>query len=221
MSANLSTHGETIRQPIGSRGEPASNNGNLESGDNRAALEAGLKTVLHVGCGAPHPELLHARFRTPEWKELRLDIDPDCRPDIIASLTDMSAVPTASVDAVWSSHNVEHLFAHEVPIALAEFLRVLKPGGLAYVTLPDLQQIAEFVVADRLDDVTYVSAAGPITALDCIFGFGAPIAEGNEFMAHKTGFTKTSLRRRLIEAGFQSVEVTVSPFNLWAEAIKG
>ena len=35
-----------------------------------------VKTVLHVGCGRYHPEALQAQFRTPSWKELRLDIDP-------------------------------------------------------------------------------------------------------------------------------------------------
>lgn len=179
-----------------------------------------VKTVLHVGCGMSHPESLHRRFRNADWKELRLDIDPDVRPDIVASLTDMRAVADGSVDAVWSSHNVEHLYAHEVPVALREFHRVLKPGGLAFITLPDLQQIAHFILADKLDDVAYVSPAGPITTLDCVFGFGRAIAKGNEFMAHKTGFTETSLRSRLTDAGFVRLHSWTSPFNLWVEAYK-
>ena len=36
-------------------------------------------------------------------------------------MTDMSMVDSAAVDAVWSSHNLEHLYAHEVPVALGEF----------------------------------------------------------------------------------------------------
>src|SRR5437764_458879 len=113
------------------------------------------RIVLHVGCGAPNPESLHKRFRDDSWHEVRVDLDPDARPDIIASITDLSIVITGSVDAVWSSHNLEHLAAHEVPIALGEFFRVLKPGGFVLITLPDLQQVAEFVVADRLDAVAY------------------------------------------------------------------
>jgi len=62
------------------------------------------------------------------------------QPDIVCSITDMSPVAADSVDAVWSSHNLEHLQRHEVPVALAEFLRVLKPAGLLLLTLPDLQQ---------------------------------------------------------------------------------
>jgi predicted SAM-dependent methyltransferase len=50
----------------------------------------------------------------------------------------MSALATGSVDAVVSSHNMEHLYPHEVPLALAEFVRVLKPDwrALAVLHLP-------------------------------------------------------------------------------------
>ena len=86
---------------------------------------AARRRVLHAGCGHPDPRKLHARFRTAQWEEIRLDIDPATRPDIVADMRDMSVVETHSMDAVWSSHSLEHLHAHEVPTALAEFARVL------------------------------------------------------------------------------------------------
>src|SRR5262249_34108260 len=117
------------------------------------------KIVLHVGCGPKDPASLHAMFRGPGWREVRLDIDPAVRPDIVGSITNMAAVTSGCVAGVWSSHNLEHLFAHEVPLALREFWRVLRPGGVALVTLPDLQRVAELVAADKLEDVAYVSPA--------------------------------------------------------------
>lgn len=179
-----------------------------------------VKHVLHVGCGPAHPLNLNERFRNDAWHELRLDIDPGVAPDIVASLTDMSVVESDSVDAVWSSHNLEHLYAHEVPVALAEFFRVLKRGGFALVTMPDLEQVAQFVAADKLEDVVYVSPAGPITALDCLYGHRGMVATGNEFMAHKTGFTATSLTKHLRNAGFSDIRTWFTPFGLWAEAFK-
>src|SRR6185369_2338492 len=89
----------------------------------------GRRLVLHVGCGPPYEDNLHDRFRTAEWRELRLDIDPRVRPDIVDDITDMRTVPPESVDAVWSSHNVEHVYAYLVPRMFAEFLRVLRAGG--------------------------------------------------------------------------------------------
>ena len=183
-------------------------------------IDSTTKSVLHVGCGVPDPLLLHERFRSDDWREIRLDINPDVQPDILASLTDMSAVETDSMDALWSSHNIEHLYNHDVPVALGEFLRVLKPGGMLFLTLPDLQQIAHFIVADKLDDVAYEAAIGPITTLDCIFGYGKAVAEGNEFMAHKTGFTPKTMTQRLVDAGFHIQKMWTSPFNIWVEAIK-
>jgi len=96
------------------------------------------KTVLNVGCGYPARQKLHRHFHGSEWRELRLDLDPAVCPDIVCSITDMRPVAGNTVDAIWSSHNLEHLQRHEVPQALAEFIRVLKPRGLLLLTLPDL-----------------------------------------------------------------------------------
>lgn len=190
----------------------------IRAPDGTAALS---KTVLNVGCGYPLRQKLHQHFHGPEWREIRLDLDPAVQPDIVCSITDMGPVVADSVDAVWSSHNLEHLPRHEVPQALAEILRVLKPHGLLLLTLPDLQQVARLIVEDRLEESAYVSQSGPITPLDMIFGHTASLARGNRYMAHRTGFTARSLHKLLIEVGF--VEVTLrqgTSFDLWATGYK-
>ena len=120
-------------------------------------------------------------------------------------------IAEGSVDAVWSSHNLEHLSALTKSRGLSRSsCGCLSSAGRLMITLPDLQQVAEFIVADRLDDVAYVSPAGPITPLDCLFGHGQAIAAGRELMAHRTGFTATTLRRQFERAGFVDVRVTFS-----------
>lgn len=178
------------------------------------------RVVLHVGCGPADRNSLHERFRGGEWREIRVDLDPSVKPDLVASIIDLCRIADGSADAVWSAHNLEHLSAHEVPLALAEFFRVLKPGGCALITLPDLQQVAEFIVADKLEEVAYESPAGPITPLDCVFGLGTAIAAGRPLMAHRTGFTESTLRKHLERASFCAVRISFSPFALWAEAVK-
>ena len=199
--------------------------GSADTVAGRAALvpaqPAPTKTVLNVGCGYPRRQKLHQHFHGPEWRELRLDVDPAVEPDIVCSMTDMNGVPAASVDAIWSSHNLEHLQRHEVPVALSEFLRVLRPGGLLLMTLPDLQQVAELVARDLLEDQAYVSSSGPITPLDMIFGHSASLARGHTFMAHRTGFTAKTLQRLVVEAGFVEVRLQRgTSFDLWATAYK-
>lgn len=181
-----------------------------------------LRTVLHVGCGAAAPDKLPPAFFVPgEWHELRLDIDPAVAPDIQASITDMNAVASASVDAVWSSHNIEHLQPHEVGVALAEFHRVVRPGGFALITVPDLQQVAALVADDKLEDAAYISAMGPIAPLDMLFGFRQALAKGNQYMAHRTGYTATTLGAALVRVGFVNVRVVRDGhFALWATAVR-
>ena len=181
------------------------------------------KTVLHVGPGHRQSGAkLPPGFQGREWKELRLDIDPGNEPDILGSMLNMAAVATDSVDALYSAHNIEHVYAHEVPLVLAEFLRVLKPSGVAVITCPDLQTVCALVADDKLTDAAYNSAAGPITPLDIFYGHSTALEAGYHFMAHKTGFTEKSLSQALQTAGFQSIASKRRPrgLDLWMLASK-
>lgn len=175
------------------------------------------KRVLNAGSGAYAARKLHPVFAREVWQEIRIDIDPQAEPDIVSSITDMrSSVAPQSFDAIWSSHTLEHLHAHEVPAALAEFRRVLKPDGFALITSPDLEAVASLIPIHGLDHVAYTSPAGPITPLDMLFGHSDSIARGHFYMAHKTGFTCASLGQRFVDAGFPIVLVKRERFDLWA-----
>ena len=47
----------------------------------------------------------------------------------------LASVPDATFDFVYSSHCLEHMV--EVPVSIANWRRVLKPGGFLYVVVPD------------------------------------------------------------------------------------
>ena len=162
-----------------------------------------MKTFLHVGCGLLNKSGCKG-FNNDNWKEIRLDIDENVNPDIVGTLTDMKLVETGSVDAVYSSHNIEHIFPHEVPIALSEFYRVLKEDGIVVITCPDLQSAGEALTQDKLFETLYEGHDGPVTAFDVLFGHRNTTAGGNVFMVHKGGFTYSTLERAFYEAGFKA-----------------
>lgn len=146
------------------------------------------------------------------WREVRVDLDPGCRPDVLSDLTDLApSIPDGSADLIYCSHVVEHFFDHDVPKVLSEFARILRPQGAAILRVPDLAGVMQALDEGDLERSLYQSPSGPISALDVIFGHRASIAAGNHYMAHRTGFTQASLARRLLDAGFEEVQTLPGP----------
>lgn len=139
------------------------------------------------------------------WEHALLDIDRQSNPDILCDARELHRLPGARFDSVYCSHNLEHYHHHEVEGVLGGFLHVLKDDGFLSVRVPDLISVMRLLVERNLDieDVLYQSSAGPITVRDVIYGFAPEIQRsGNEFFAHKTGFSEESLTATLNAAGF-------------------
>ncbi len=161
-----------------------------------------MKTFLHIGCG--HKNKSRCRgFNNDNWKEIRFDIDKNVNPDIVGTLIDMKSVETASMDAVYSSYNIDHIYPHQVPIALREFYRVLKEDGIVVITCPDIQSVGEALTQDKLLETLYELPGGPVTAFDILYGHRQTTVDGNIYMIHKGGFTYSLLDRKFHKAGFK------------------
>lgn len=163
----------------------------------------------------------------PEYQDFEhvlLDIDPRVKPDLVCDARHLSDLPPAQFDAIYCSHNLEHYYRHDVPIVLDGFLHVLKDGGFAQIIVPDIGAVMRVTVEKSLDidDVLYTSPAGPIMVLDVLYGYTEEIARsGEDFFAHKTGFTAKSLVKALHYSGFSNVFVTDGSLEVNALAIKG
>lgn len=158
-------------------------------------------TILHPGCG--HQKILPG-FEM--LKEVRLDIDPTCNPDIVASITDMGDI--GEFDMIYTCHTLEHLYDFDVVKALSEFHRVLKPEGVAVIIVPDV----EGVTCDRKP--LYESPSGWICGIDMYFGLTAAV-EANPYYAHHMAFTSETLEQAMKEAGFGFVKTErLSSYNL-------
>jgi hypothetical protein len=177
-----------------------------------AERPARQKVVVNVGCG---PSLVLTRTALfNDWRQLRVDIEESVNPDIIADLTDLSPIPTGRADAIWSSHCLEHLYQHQVPRAISEFHRVIADDGFAVVLVPDLQAVADRIVADKFLDPIYESPAGIVTAHDMFYGFGPAIADGQTSMAHRCGFTPSALVTLLNASAFAEYAIRRLPSSL-------
>ena len=179
-----------------------------------------MRRWLNVGSGARGSGLRPPGFDPGSWQEVCLDADPRVAPDIVAPAHDLSALEDGVMDAVFSSHCIEHLYLDQAVPALREWRRVLKQDGFLLLVCPDLQAAAEMIAQDRLLDVAYAG----ITPYDIVFSHQGLVrqgrAEGHSFMEHKSGYTLSLLLQAIKEAGFASHAGLRlrSRFELWVLA---
>ncbi len=99
----------------------------------RSRLDAFLQkyrstgTTLDVGCGSA----LYGNY-FPNRTTLDIEARPGVRVDIVADAHDLHQIPDASYEVVLCTEVLEHL--HTPHKAIAEFFRVLKPGGMLILT---------------------------------------------------------------------------------------
>lgn len=88
-------------------------------------------SMLNIGCG---------RTYHPDW--LNLDLK-STGPDVVEhDITKGIPCATDSITAVYHSHVLEHLKPEQGVELLKECYRVLEPGGILRVVVPDLERIA-------------------------------------------------------------------------------
>jgi len=76
-----------------------------------------------------------------------MDIDSHEGVDFVGDVSDLSRFADGSVAELYASHILEH-FPHTQTLAvLKEWARVLKPGGILYVAVPDFRRTAELYMA--------------------------------------------------------------------------
>lgn len=105
---------------------------------------------------------------------------------------------------------VEHLPFGKIPFFLSECFRVLAPGGILHLRLPDLPKIMRKAVGGSLPWEE---------AVRLVYGDQTEEA-GGAFGAHRHGYTVATISKLLLDAGFAPVEVDVHPteFNLYVTA---
>jgi len=99
-----------------------------------------------------------------------------------------------SVDLIYSSHLIEYFDRTEVIDLLNAWYKVLKPGGVLQLSVPDW---------DKLKDMSLIDILGPL--------YGK-MRMGNTWIYHKTVYDYDSLSMLLFNGGFGEIEEWVSTY---------
>ena len=151
-----------------------------------AALDAMARSPL---AGLPK---LHIGGREPKagWQILNIQPGPDV--DHVAPIEDLSGFQDGAFAAIYGSHVLEHVsYARDLLGTLKGFYRVLAPGGLLMVSVPDLERLAYLFLAP------YLSMQDKFMVMRMIFG-----GQIDDHDFHKVGLSAPILAQYLSQAGF-------------------
>ena len=141
---------------------------------------------LNIGAGKKRPEGF-----------TNLGLHPDH--DIVSDIRTLP-LPDDSVDEAMAIHVLEHVNRWEAPAMLAEWLRVLKPGAMIGIELPELFRCCRAILA----------GAPPNEGLQGLFG---EWQLQDETMLHKHAYSEAELRDELEKAGFVNIRFVRPHFH--------
>lgn len=118
-------------------------------------------------------------------------------PDILANALSIP-LPDACADELMAIHGFEHLYLWEAPRALAEWHRLLKPGGRLVLEMPDVLKCAKNLIKliEGSDEKALNSQA--------MHGLYGDPSKEDPWMIHRWGWTPKTIRPVLKRAGFDS-----------------
>lgn len=155
-------------------------------------IPEGSAVRLNLGCG---------RKVLDGWVNVDIAVS-DKAPREPEVLSDLRAIPLhdGCADEAMAIHVIEHFYRWEVPAVLAEWLRLLKPGGLLVLECPDVLKCARNLLAGDIDSQSY-------------WGLYGDPAHEDPFMCHRWGWTPATLRAELAAAGFRDIRETVPQWH--------
>jgi SAM-dependent methyltransferase len=174
------------------------------------------RIVLHISGAIFEKQPIYMRYQGPEWYAVRVHADASAKPDFVADIRDLSAIPDESVDAIWIDQLLQTLPQSDISVALAECYRVLKSTGELGVCVPDLPAIATHLAHGDMHRPLYRKADGTeLSAIALIYG-----DSHRTDAAFRSGFSAESLNNTLRAAGFCAMTILRNDLHLWLGSFK-
>lgn len=159
---------------------------------------------LNLGCG-------DLRREGDDW--INVDFRADVA-DVACDCANLAFVADSAADEVLALDLLEHFPAARTEAVLAEWCRVLRPGGTLTVKVPNLLRLSRAIVS--YDGLGKQGAAGAL--IRNIYG-GHRWGPDGAWDAHHTGWTPTLLAEALDKAGFD-VAGCDDELNMTVTAVK-
>ncbi len=136
-----------------------------------------------------------------------LNAQPGPHVDVVGDFSYLAQIGAGAVEEVYASHVLEHLrYADELPQALAEIFRILRPAGKLMAAVPDLEILCKLFIHPQ---------SGPRERWDLMrIMFGGQI---DAFDLHKAGLWTENFGGMLHHAGFVDI-CRVESFGLFQDA---
>ena len=139
----------------------------------------GERMKLHLGCGKRYiPGFIH------------IDAVDFTHIDHVATIDNLSFITDNSIDTIYNCHVLEHFKRRDIERVLAEWFRVIKPGGVLRISVPDFGKLCSVYQREG--------------KLDLIIGalFGR---QDYLYNIHYNVFDFSSLSALLIRCGFTDI----------------
>lgn len=138
------------------------------------------KTYLNLGCGpASSSEFIN------------IDASPSAKTHILTDIQNLPMFKSNSVDLIYASHVIEHIPRGNLHNTLAEWFRVLKPGGILRFGVPHFDRLIEAYHASGNDVEVIVSQL---------------LGQDGLYDDHHTIWNEAFAIKVLTQAGFTNVE---------------
>lgn len=147
---------------------------------------------LNIGCK-----------RTKKKDYINIDVNKKVHPDIVADVTKGLLFEDSSIQEIIAIHFLEHLFKIQVEPFLKECYRVLKPGGILEIEIPDVEKMTKAFGQKKIDFQTYIRRIFGGIAVDKTYIPGM----------HKWGWSEKTVKELLEKLKFEVTKTTGGKYH--------